>query len=431
MYSVNTLITESLNSGDVRYLQALPLALFNSTEKLWVSFIIDYVGKYKQPPTVERLIKEHPSFRREPVDDGSPVADIYDKILPVLQNNYLIDRISEDFKASKGNLTPEYLAELSSSVAANNVELITLNDLNTEIFYKDRKLYKFGYGATWFDSALGGLDWCDFGIISGRAKSAKTTLLSILAVSLFKQGYNLLIVNNELDKTFFAGKIVSLLKGFNPKVFRTLNFDEDLKVKLKDFEQEMSKYENKMYIYGRIGTPAELISAYESCDPKPDIILIDAINNMGNHKASSYSDHAMSIANVAVQLRQFILDNHVPVIATSQLNRGAANTNTPGQETMAGSDEFVRQADWVVTTAFVEYALSAIEDPILRSKFESYDDKVPFYYLNTMVNRHGANEKVCLHINWEDMKVIYATPKDTLEPFVTEESLPEDIKYDS
>ena len=407
-FDVNALITRALEEKDYRYIFSIPKDLYNSTEKIWINYIQAYVDKYRTSMPMEVFLADNPAFRISNQSQEITTRFIYDSIIPIMQQQYITKRMIDDSTKGQYTLNADYLSMLVSHITPSPVDVLEFTKLTKNDLVDNRRIIEFGADAKWFNSLIGNMVSNDFGMISGRAKSAKTTILSLLAVSLLKQGKNVLIFNNELGKMFFAQKLVAILQKFNPRVFREQEIGEDVLTKLDDFVKATSEYENELYIYGRINTQSDIISAYNRCKKKPDIILIDAINNAGT-RASTMSDQTVSIQSFVIGLRSFINDYDVPVIATSQLNRSASNTDEPGQETLAGSDEFVRQVDWLLTTSFVEHEADRITDPKVQSYTEKYrGGKMPFYKINTVVNRHGSNaDKIFMHIDFERMKLMY------------------------
>lgn len=428
-FSVNALITRSLVERDSKFLFAFPNVLFNPTEQVWIKYIREYVEQYKQIPILERFIQEYPTFRVEDIDRGIPTRDIFQTLVPKAQEMYLSHKIAEDVAKGKIVWTPEYLNQLVADTTPLSLDLLEFTKLTKDQIIKERKLYEWGDGAKWMQKLAGKLDHKDFIVISGVAKSAKTTILSILAVSLFKQGYTILMFNNELDKHFMAGKILAILKKFNPNVFRTMEFNDEILSKFEEFEEEMKQHKNQIYVHGRITSITDVINAYNNCEIKPDIIMVDAFNNMGGKNASNQSDKSVSLGNMAKHFRDFCNDFAVPIVATSQLNRTGGQSNTPDQAAIGDTIELVRQADHAFTTTIYNVDPNKIQSPIARrfqSKYPNTD--MPFFYINTMVSRHGSSGAVCIYIDWETMQMIIAEPSMIIREDLMEKIREEELK---
>jgi hypothetical protein len=428
-FSVNALITRSLEEKDSKFLFAFPMALYNQTEQVWIKYIREYVEEYKQLPILERFTQQYPTFRTETVDRGIPTRDIFQTLIPKAQESYLSHKIGEDALKGKTVWTPEYLNELLADVTPTSTDLLEFTKMTKDQFVKERKLYDWGDGAKWMQKLVGKLDHKDFIVISGVAKSAKTTILSILAVSLFKQGYTILMFNNELDKFFMAGKILAILKKFNPNVFRSMEFTEEILTKFEEFEDEMKNYQNQIYVHGRISSITDVISDYNNCEIKPDIIMVDAFNNMGGKNAANQSDKSVSLGNMAKHFRDFCNDFGIPIIATSQLNRSGGQSNTPDQSAIGDTIELIRQTDHAFTTTVYNADPVKIHSPIAQrfaSKYPNTD--MPFFYINTMVSRHGGSGAVCIHIDWDTMQMLIAEPSLIVREDLMERIREEELK---
>lgn len=421
-FDVNGLFTRALDEKDYRYIMSIPVELYNDTEKVWYNYIATFTKQYKSFVPFELFTKDNPAFRINRISTDIPTKYIFDQLIPYLQQLFITKQMMLDASQNKKILNAQYLEELARKVTPTPTDVLEFTSLKQEDFVENTKIIKLGKDAQWFNELIGGeIASNDFGLISGRAKSAKTTVLSLLAVSLFKQGYNVMIFNNELGKKFFAQKIVAILQKFNPHSFREETINDEVRGKLLEFENSMTNYSNEMYLYGRIRSFSDVISAYNRTKKKPDILLIDAINNAGT-RTSNMSDQTVSIQSFIIELRDFINEYNVPVIATSQLNRAAANADTPGQETLAGSDEFVRQVDWLTTTTYKEHDVDKITNPIAQKYIEKYKNgKMPFYDMHCMVNRHGdAGGRILMHLDWQRMAMLYTNQSIQIKDDLTE-----------
>lgn len=431
-YSVNALFTRALKEQDARYLFAFPPALFNDTEKVWIKFVQDYLSSYKTLPVLERFQQEFPAFRVEDIHPGIPTKDIFDQVLPEAQQQYLAGRVQQDFLKEKV-WTPQYLENLIQDTKPRSTELLKLTDLTAQDLLRPRKMYSWGASAKWMEALVGKLDHKDFVVIAGKAKSAKTTILSLIATSLFKEGYNIMLFNNELDKDFMARKIIAILQKFNPNVFRNEEVPEDVRQKFVSFEEEMKKHENQIYIYGRIKSPTDIITAYRECEKTPDIMIIDAFNNVGTKNANNQSEQSISLGNYAQFIRDFVNDFGIPAIITCQLNRTSGDSNTPTQDTIGGSIEIIRQADHVLTTVNYEDDPTklASTSPIAQRFKDKYPNtKMPFFYVNTMVSRHGGTGAKVIHIDWSTMNLLIADPSLVVREDLTDPKIMEEVLYE-
>lgn len=399
-YSTNALFTRAIEQKDVRHLTSLPKVLYNESEQKWLEFILDYLDTYRTVPIMDVFLEHNKAFRTETVNEEIPTAYIYDQIVPKIRKTYIKRILSEEQSKGTDIFIPEYLEDLAKVTKPTPIDVVQLSKLETSSLIQNAKMYS--YGIDWFDNALGKLAATDMVGIYGRAKSAKTTLLSLLIIKAYKQGNKLMVFNNELSVTHFMGKLVSLLGSINPRFFRDLEINEDIMGKLREVEDVAKSNGGDILTYGRINSHADIVSAVNNAPFRPDIVYVDALNNCGK-MSSSTSERSLALGSVIIGLRNFTLDEHIPVIFTAQLNRQASGKQEISDDQIAESDQNARSVDG---------AISIIPTDINGEKY---------YKLSSFINRHGDNTHTTfMHVDWDIMKMSFHNLADTV---MSEETL--------
>jgi KaiC/GvpD/RAD55 family RecA-like ATPase len=348
-YTFNDLVSTALDNKDVLYLFNIKHLLRPGQQNI-VNFIQEYMTEYGKIPTPAIVEKKFTGAYIHTELDEAPKY-IYDSILDQLRTTFLQDNWTG---VLKNNLVDyELLSQLMEQTQIPNTDVLDFGDYDRSVHFANRNMRRIGI--KWFDDVTGGgLDDADFMVLYGRLKSGKTTILLYLVFALLLNKYRIHFYSNELSKLQIAGRLDSLMQGFNPRLIRSGDMPEELKESLIEF-QKNNEYKGLITIYGTTSSIEQVQANYNSAKEKPDIIVIDSANLMGK-SANDTGEKAVAMADISRKAKLFALNNNCPIIATVQEKRtGTANDRESADASLiADSDSWGRDADFAIRVSIVE-----------------------------------------------------------------------------
>ena len=383
--TTNALLTAALERNDYRLISVIPPHLWNDIELKYVTFIREHFNRYSQLPPLDLFIEKNPAFRLE--HSEFTTLYIFDEISNLLEHRFLEREISERLDRGENVYDKNLFSELAAKARIPSLNVLDYNQFDrTEYF---RNIKRMDFNLPWFDESLGGLVGGDLGFIFGRMKSGKTTIQQIIQRALYKfSNAKILAFSNELPPIQFAGKLDSMEGQFNPKVFRTGDFDEQTKEKLIQIGAKARQRTSNITIAGRANSHEDVLAFYLNMQEKPDVITIDGVELMGKMLGNA-AERSYNLGAIAYGLKQIAVEYEIPIIGTLQQSRAGKQEEDGDTSTVAGSDQFARACDWLIGVRQIE------------------QNGVDYHRLYTAANRHGATSVGHIHIDWSKMRVSF------------------------
>lgn len=203
-------------------------------------------------------------------------------------NSNIIDKLKENFNKSKSGINP-----------------------NTSI------------GLPSFDRWTGGLIDGELMIIAARPSMGKTSFVLSLANNMgFKLGIKVMILTLEMPKQVLINKLASSHLNIDYNRIRTYQLNDFEFSRLVKFYELFEGPNAKILIFEKseIKTIQDFRTKVE--DLKPQIAIVDylqlMISKSGNNSSKNRQEEVSFISR---ELKSICLDNHIPMIALSQLSR--------------------------------------------------------------------------------------------------------------
>src|SRR5687768_13979712 len=242
---MNTLITKSLEEGDIHLLTGFPRELLSRSEKSVMEWIISYVTRYGMPPKVERMEEEFPTFT--PVVSPDPLGDIYDRTLVRKRNIYTREYMTLVQEELKRGVDPLPIIEkLHSVIRGGKSDVTRYTTYDRTAYY--RRPTTFPYEISVLDKNTGGISAGDLAYVVGRLGTGKTTLTLWLVSKWLQRGRSVLMVSNENRADDVIVKMDAYVGGFNPIKKRTLQWSEDDLNRLKTVSFIARSMDGEMFI---------------------------------------------------------------------------------------------------------------------------------------------------------------------------------------
>lgn len=338
---MNELITCSLIEGNVSLLLQFPKVLLTKFETEVVEWIVGYLGKYRKPPTPERLREQFDMF--VPIVSSDPLEDIYEQSLIKRRNIHarefilgIQDRL-KDGEDPLPHITTLY-NQLKSG--ASNVTHYTTFDRTS--YY--RRPASYPYGIDQIDRFTGGISQGDLVYTVGRLGTGKTTFALWLVNRWLLNGRRVLMVSNENRAEDVIVKVDSFIGGFNPLKKRTTSWTGEDLDRLATVSFIASHLEGEMMVPNSpVKDTKELYGLIHTHNP--DIVVIDGIYLMGGVSGNSNWE---KITEVSRTLKQIADGEGVPILGIHQANRGAIGKHME-IENIAYADALAQDADLVLS----------------------------------------------------------------------------------
>jgi KaiC/GvpD/RAD55 family RecA-like ATPase len=334
---MNTLISASLQKGEVQLLFQFPRELLTAYELKVVEWTVDYTSRYGQPPTMERLETAFPLF--VPLESKDPLGDIYEQTLVRKRNlfvrNYLTS-VQEELK--KGVDPLPHIEEIYRVVSGGQGDVTRYSTFDRTEYY--RRPDSFPYGIAQIDQYTGGVSKGDLIYFIGRLGTGKTTLTIWLLTKWLQAGKKILMVSNENRAEDVVAKIDSYIGGFNPLKKRTGGWTGEELARIETVTFIAAHLEGDVFIPN---SPVQDVKEVRSLiySHRPDIVIVDGIYLMQGAKGDS---HWEKITSISRDLKQVASGEGLPVLGVHQASRNAVGKRVE-IEHVAYADALAQDAD--------------------------------------------------------------------------------------
>lgn len=337
---MNNLITKSLEEDNIQLLSVFPRELVSGSELKWLEWIGDYTMRYGKPPTVKRLVHEHPSFI--PVTSPDPLGDIYDQTLVKKRNIYTREFILGIESELKKGIDPQpYIQQLNQVLAGGAANVTRYTTFDRTAYF--RTPTSFPYGIKQIDQHTGGISAGDLIYIIGRLGTGKTSFALWVVSQWLRAERRVLVVSNENRADDVIAKIDSYIGGFNPLKKRTMEWTDQDRQCLDTVSFIAKNMSGEVFVPQQpvrdVKEVQSLVQTY-----RPDIVLVDGIYLMQGASGDSYWE---KITSVSRSLKQLAEGEGLPVMGIHQANRNAIGKRIE-VEHIAYADALAQDADLVL-----------------------------------------------------------------------------------
>jgi KaiC/GvpD/RAD55 family RecA-like ATPase len=334
---MNTLITASLNAGDVHLLFGFPRELVTPYEGKVVQWVVDYTARYGSPPTLERLESEFGSFI--PLESEDPLGDIYDRTLTKKRNIFVREYMTTIQDELKSGVDPlPHIEELHRAIAGGQSDVTRYTTYDRSAYF--RRPTTFPYGIPQIDQYTGGIAKGDLVYLIGRLGTGKTTFAIWMLTKWLQTGKRILMVSNENRADDVVAKIDSYIGGFNPLKKRTLGWTESDKGRIETVSFIASHMEGDVFIPNRpVQDVKEVTNLIHS--HSPDLVIVDGIYLVQGIKADS---HWEKITSISRELKRIAEGEGLPILGIHQANRNSIGKRIE-VEHVAYADALAQDAD--------------------------------------------------------------------------------------
>lgn len=203
------------------------------------------------------------------------------------------------------------------------------------------------YCPTLDDCMEGGLGAGELGIILGKGKGGKSTLIGRFAAGAMWQGKNVAIATGELSGLKYRKRIDAMVTAFSTheltRLSRVTDENSSAMKKLHQAQRRMiaarGQMKGSLWIKqwptnrGRISDIEAWLERLKQAGVNIDILFVDYVRVFRPN--DRYDDQRVSIGQVCMDLRGLAVERDIPVWTASQTNRAALNKERVGPEDIA------------------------------------------------------------------------------------------------
>lgn len=317
--------------------------------------VMDFYTKYKQLPTIEWVEQEYPDFRV--VYAKQPVAYYIDELM----KSYALKE-AQNLMIEKANglyADPfRTIEEIRARLTALSMQSQPTSDVdateNTDERWEDYQYRKTvggmdGYSTPWatLNDATWGIHDGEFWVIAARPAVGKTFELLVLADWLYTQeSKNIVIISNEMHDKQLLRRFDAVHFKLPYSPFRSGLLTMAQEAQYKKGLERMKQAGHKIRVIAGQGMGVNAIGQKIE-EHKPDIIMIDGFYLTPDDEKGR--DVWSRTTNVSRGLKQLALHYNIPVIGTTQFNRGVSDKSEEAELGNIGfADAIGQDADVVV-----------------------------------------------------------------------------------
>lgn len=319
-----------------------------STQKIFV-VIKQFIEKYNDIPTYEALIVLIGKIKGIPEDKYKEIIELLESLRNFDEQSnldFLLDNtekfckdqaihnavrdsigiIDGESDKERGEI-PELLKTALSVSFDTNIGHDYLEEAGERWDMYNTKDDKLSFGMRTMDKITnGGLGAGTLNLFIGATHGGKTLMMTNFAANHLKLGKNVLFISMEMSEAEIAKRIDCVLLDITQPELETIT-KHDFTSKVKNLSQKTNgKLKIKQFPSGagHVGHFRHLLNEYKlKKDFIPDIIYIDYINICASSrlKASSVGDSYLYIKTICEELRGLAIEQKIPIISASQLNR--------------------------------------------------------------------------------------------------------------
>ena len=201
-----------------------------------------------------------------------------------------------------------------------------------------------------FNSVTGGLEADDYVVLYGRPKSMKSWILAWFIAFTYNMGRKPLIYTKEMTPNNIFMRVAACLAELPYQELRMGKLSPEERGRLATLRQmarDISKFDDMVCLSGKQAPGGkDTVEWLQSKVEKhcPSVVFIDGMYLMSDSNGAKNQRDNYRVQNISRAVRQMIFDTGVPVIATFQATRAAAQHQKAELDEIAFSDSVGQDA---------------------------------------------------------------------------------------
>lgn len=341
-------------------------------------FIVSFYGEYREVPSPTVLLDRYPDYTL--LQDGTaPVSYLVDRLFIEYRTSMLqlglsaVDDAlaSDDFDRALAALMSTQSAVLSTSSVEGIVDGSATALERSQAYRnvgRNEGLVGVSTGFSFLDAATQGLQPCQFIVITGLAKSCKTTIALEMLRSVWKNGKRPLMASFEMSSQQILQRFDGFAASINPRRLQTGELTPAEWQRLEHVLLEM--HEAHEFFIAEDRSSIMTISGLRSKIEKhsPDVLFVDGAYFMTD-EVSRETQTPLALTNISRGLKQLAMTCGVCVVITTQaLPHKVGRNNKMNMYSGGYTSAWGQDADVLMGTAADEERPGYYKVPILASR---------------------------------------------------------------
>jgi replicative DNA helicase len=206
------------------------------------------------------------------------------------------------------------------------------------------------------NECTGGIQQDDYIVFYGRPKSMKTFVLCVLIAWAFQQDKLVLVYTKEMTPDNIFKRVAACIAELPYQDLRAAKLSPEHRqafLELKRICQDPRSRANIICLSGRDAGPGNDTVAWLQAKVqkyKPDILFVDGMYLLSDEPGRKQQSDHIRVMNISRGLRALAMGELLPVIATMQANRKAAQNQDANLDEIAYSDALAQDATIAIRT---------------------------------------------------------------------------------
>lgn len=373
------ILSNVIRNGDLKHLKErnITAAHFETRETkdlfTWLS------QQYMDPaspgvvPSLERVMRYHPTFEYCPTADGLPSlvddlvrAVISEKLLDTIDDAEAAIQEGEDPQQFIANVLLPELRDLSIEGSRDrHLSLKAATDMLEEEFFNKKATGGItGIPYPWapMNQALGGMNPEEFIVFYARPKNMKTWLACAIAADAFvNSNRRVLVYSKEMSSIVMARRVASCVAKVDYEELKSGTIPDEDAQDFFDSLRTITELQSKggdrkaasiMFMSDRGASvtagAATVDKIYVEAEKfGADLVIVDGFYLIKDGRTNVRSRDWKQIANISSDLKQLAQTLKVPVVGTTQANRTSVGSRGDDLSELGFSDAIGQDADVV------------------------------------------------------------------------------------
>lgn len=343
---MNKLIVASLSTKNVERLIRFPQKLMDPFEVEMIMWIAEYISKYGEIPSVERLSDEFDDFI--PIELSPPIVvdDIADQTLERKRLSYFVSSMTSviDKVRAEGSIPDIDVYSIMRTINVSGDDDVVYSTYDRRKYSERKHTKAVKFFISILNKVMGDLHAGDYALIVARLGTGKSLITQWQAREWMLSGMRVLFVSQEMLANEIFARIDGMVASFNPLLLRD-EIDKHTEAKLNVARITAKSSKGEIYAPRGLKTPEQVAMAAKFF--MVDTVIVDGVYQMAPDLLHPPSARWERVAEVSTALKQLAQSTRLPLLATTQIKRvGKTMGFTP--EDLAYADALGQDADQII-----------------------------------------------------------------------------------
>ncbi|MFE5853226.1 DnaB-like helicase C-terminal domain-containing protein [Streptomyces sp. NPDC056500] len=353
--------------------------------------ILAFVADYGEPPTPEAICRDHPSFAFAEESSG-PISYLLHELnenrrrtIIDLGMNAVGDALDKGGSEAALPLLKLMLAHVSTVTDdSREIDYAATGTQRLELYRQAREspgdLLGIPTGFRFLDKVTLGIQPQQMIVLTGLAKSCKTTVMLGMTRSAYDHGAKPLLVSFEMPYPEIARRLDGFRARVNPQKLQTGRLSPS---EWRQLESALAEpLGEHPYIVTEDRAGAMTIGGLQTKISQlgPSVLFVDGAYFLYD-EISRESQTPLALTNISRGLKRLALDNNLPVVVTTQSLSHKVGAKGLTASSLGYTSAWVQDADLVVGMEATDEAL--------------------FYRLKVLASRNAPPQEHLISISWD------------------------------